>query len=185
MECATSVPTPLITRSAVCTQHITSPLPRSTACLTRDCALYFALLSYTDDIYTDDHKSWQRQKYKGGSKERKMSTSFWQGLHFSRCQGLNPDKDRVWRLSGGAPSAIFNVFDFFALELENFRSPAGACLGSEGSWGVPRGKSRRDGLDFLSKGVKFPGKFPELCFLPRGQISKGISRNLYLGQRTT
>jgi hypothetical protein len=47
-----------------------------------------ALLSYTDDIYTDDHKSWQRQKYRGGSKERKMSTSFWQGLHFSIMNGL-------------------------------------------------------------------------------------------------
>ena len=45
-----SVPTPLITRSAVCTQHITSLFPRSTACLTRDSVL--ALLSYTDDIYT-------------------------------------------------------------------------------------------------------------------------------------
>ena len=85
-----------------------------------------------------------------------LSTSFWQGLHFSRCQGLNPDKDRVWRLSGGAPSAIFNGFDFFALELENFRSPAGASLGSEGSGGVPRGKVEKGGSGFSPLGVLFP-----------------------------
>ena len=37
VKCATSVRTPLITHSAVCTQHITSPFPRSTACLTAHC----------------------------------------------------------------------------------------------------------------------------------------------------
>ena len=30
--------------------------------------------------------------------------------------------------------------------------------------------------------VRFPWKFPESCFLSRGQISKRISRNLDLGQ---
>ena len=30
-------------------------------------------------------------------------------------------------------------------------------------------------LDFFVRGVKFPWKFPESCFHPRGQISKGIS----------
>ena len=71
---------------------------------------------------------------------------------------------------------------FFELKIANFRSPAGASLGSEGSRGVLRGKSTREGLDFLPKGVKFPGKFPEMCFLPRGQISEGISGNLCQGQ---
>ena len=59
---------------------------------------------------------------------------------------------------------FFNDFDFFAPEIANFCSPAGASLGSEGSRGVLRGKSTREGLDFLPKGVKFPGKFPEMCF---------------------
>ena len=33
-----------------------------------------------------------------------------------------------WRTAGH----FFNDFDFFALEIANFRSPAGASLGSEG-----------------------------------------------------
>ena len=40
-------------------------------------------------------------------------------------------------------------------------------------------------LDFFVRGVKFPWKFPESCFHPRGQISKGISRNLGQGQLRT
>ena len=67
---------------------------------------------------------------------------------------------------------------FFELKIANFRSPAGASLGSEGSRGVLRGKSTREGLDFLPKGVKFPGKFPETENRRDPQISKGISGNL-------
>ena len=55
---------------------------------------------------------------------------------------------RVWRLPGGAQSAIFHDFGIFALEIANFRSPAGASLGSEGSGGVPRGKVEKGGSGF-------------------------------------
>ena len=77
---------------------------------------------------------------------------------------------------------FFKDFDCFALEIAFFCSLVGESLGSEGFRGVPRGKLRREALDFLLKGVKFPGKFPETCFSRRGQISNGISRNLRQGQ---
>ena len=43
---------------------------------------------------------------------------------------------------------FFNDFGIFALEIANFRSPAGASLGSEGSGGVPRGKVEKGGSGF-------------------------------------
>ena len=90
---------------------------------------------------------------------------------------------RVWRLPGGAQRAILStILTFFAREIANFRSPAGASLGSEGSQGIPRGPSRKEGLDFPSKGVKFPGKFPDLCFAQTPQISRIFSGNLRLAQ---
>ena len=69
-----------------------------------------------------------------GSKSQVLSTSFWQCLHCSRCRGLNLDMGRVWRLPGGDIIAIFSMMlTFFAPEIANFRSPAGASVGSERS----------------------------------------------------
>ena len=71
--------------------------------------------------------------------------------------------------SGLAPSCwrtareFLNVFNFFAFEIENFRSPAGASLGSEGSRGLSQG--RRSGF------------FPET-----GQISREISGILFCSE---
>ena len=65
---------------------------------------------------------------------------------------------------------------FFELKIANFRSPAGASLGSEGSRGVLRGKSTREGLDFLPKTAgtpKFPKEFPEICTMANVTVSSG------------
>ena len=70
---------------------------------------------------------------------------------------------------------FFNDLDFFALENANFRSPAGASLGSEGSQ-PPSTRTKASATPL------FPGKFPESENLTDPLISRGISRNLYQGQ---
>ena len=59
-----------------------------------------------------------------GSKVQVLSTSFWQGLHCSRCQGLNLDMGRVWRLPGGDIIAILSmILTFLHPKLKIFARP--------------------------------------------------------------
>ena len=58
----------------------------------------------------------------------------------------------------------------------NFRRSA---VGGKGS---AVGGRLRTAVGLPPPEVRFPWKFPESCFLSRGQISKRMSRNLYLGQ---
>ena len=61
-----------------------------------------------------------------GSKSQVLSTSFWQGLHFSRCRRVNSDMGRVWRLPGDAQRAIFSMTStFLHLKTQIFARPQG------------------------------------------------------------
>ena len=108
-----------------------------------------------------------------------MSTSFWQGLHFSRCRGVNSDMARVWRLPGGARRAIFSmILTFLHLKSHIFARPQGhlqVLRGPEGSRGGNRGGRvwmfSRKGSNFQGnfrnpvflRGVRFPMEFLETC----------------------
>ena len=61
-----------------------------------------------------------------GSKSQVLSTSFWQGLHFSRCRGLNPDIGWVWCHLGGAQRTVFSrIWTFLHLKSQIFARPQG------------------------------------------------------------
>ena len=80
---------------------------------------------------------------------------------------------------------FFNDFGIFALEIANFRSPAGASLGSEGSGGVTEGKNAEGRVWIFTPRVRFPWKFPETQNAADPQISPQKSGNLEQGQPRT
>ena len=75
---------------------------------------YGAALRAADGWYV---KGWQL-------KRQILSTSFWQGLHFSLCQEANPDFEGHWSSAWRAQRAIFynffKDFDVLAPKIRKF-----------------------------------------------------------------